>query len=618
MKKKLSLIITIIVYIFTAVPLSEHSKNTAKAADSIFASSDPGDICMKTLEKMYMSLPEPDVGTIGGDWSVLCLARGNYSGVNKNYFDSYQKRVSESVKKMSESSGRNNGELHRSKSTENSRVILALSSIGADPQNINGIDIVKPLENTDWVKKQGINGVIYALLAIDSKNYTYPAAQHEQLIEMILENQLPDKGWSIDNTSADPDITAAAIQALSAYTYRSEISEAVNEGLGCLSALYKKYWENENTRTSETLSQIMTACACTGTDPSASPDFIYGGISLYNELMSYYNEETYCFRHVKTGKDNSMATDQAMIALISYDRMQKKQNRIFDMNEKETLHSGYKISGLSVKLDNSITLKIHLIPGKQSEDDQDCTVKVYNLTDNSEYINADIHSVCEKSITNGKTNFIISVPVKYCQFSDNFEIILYSEKGSITNKICCSVREYAEKLIEKTENKDFINIAENLLHFGAAAQVFSHHNTKYPADKNIAEAKEKNFPFTAETSSSSTYGLPEWCHYKGSCLIIDNEIKIQHKFMSDTIPEGISRYSFDDSSGNYIFFTESSVSANSFFNTHTEECLNGKINFSIIGYLTKLTSDFDNSNMKSLCISLYYYEKSLYSYSNSL
>ena len=60
------------------------------------------------------------------------------------------------------------------KYTEYSRVVIALASIDENPTNFGGYNLLKPLAEFDNVNKQGINGSIYALIAIHSSNYKIP------------------------------------------------------------------------------------------------------------------------------------------------------------------------------------------------------------------------------------------------------------------------------------------------------------------------------------------------------------------------------------------------------------------------------------------------------------
>ena len=59
--------------------------------------------------------------------------------------------------------------------------MLALTAIGVDPSDVNGYNMLYPLANFKQVNWQGVNGTIYALLALDSKNYEIPKLTEEDL-----------------------------------------------------------------------------------------------------------------------------------------------------------------------------------------------------------------------------------------------------------------------------------------------------------------------------------------------------------------------------------------------------------------------------------------------------
>lgn len=78
-----------------------------------------------SAEYMLSTVKGPQVGSIGGEWAVLGLARSGYD-VPQEYWDSYYATVEEYVKACK-------GVLHEKKYTEYSRLIVALTSIGANP-----------------------------------------------------------------------------------------------------------------------------------------------------------------------------------------------------------------------------------------------------------------------------------------------------------------------------------------------------------------------------------------------------------------------------------------------------------------------------------------------------
>ena len=138
---------------------------------------------------MLSAVKAPEVGSIGGEWTVIGLARSGYP-VPANYFDDYYARVEKYVKDCA-------GVLHERKYTEYSRVILALTAIGRDPSNVAGYNLLTPLgdfEKTIW---QGLNGPIWALIALDSGSYDIPKnpaaktqATRQLYVNEILNNQL--------------------------------------------------------------------------------------------------------------------------------------------------------------------------------------------------------------------------------------------------------------------------------------------------------------------------------------------------------------------------------------------------------------------------------------------
>lgn len=560
-------------------------------------------ICRDTLRKLSETLTKPDIGTIGGDWSILCLARGEYEEAENELYDSYLKRVQISAKQLAESSGRNDGSLHRSKSTENSRVILALSSIGADPRNINSIDLVKPLEDTDWVKKQGLNGIIFALIAVDSCSYPYPENLHEKLIETILQNQLSDGGWSLDNSSADPDITSIALQALSNYTYRPEISEAVNNGLNCLSTLFMNYFENEKLRNSETLSQIITACTCCGRDPENNPDFIYNGTSVLNELLSYYDPDVCSFRHIKTGNVNSMASDQALIALISYKRMISNKPGIYNMNEINNYSPYPDVIGTSLDIKEGLILKIYL---KAEDNIVDTYVKVNSMT--SKEVLADIDFNNTQKDTCKRNIHIISVPIKYSRITDTLRISVYSKEMSYKKNLVYSVNSYLESLERNTKDSILSELAANLISLGNDIQKYTAHETD--GAYKITDVSDSFPEFIPAKYPVSIADTPDSVKYLGSELIIDSNILVRHKFQLDNKPDNFSEY-IKDENGNLIVQKESILTPVCFFDTAESVTPFGNIYFSAGDYLGYVWMHTDNAELKQLCCSVYNYEKSV-------
>ena len=68
--------------------------------------------------------------------------------------------------------------------------------------------------------KQGLNGWIWGLVALDSKQYAVPSGSfytREAILKEILSYQLPDGGFFFAGSISDCDTTAAALIALAPY-----------------------------------------------------------------------------------------------------------------------------------------------------------------------------------------------------------------------------------------------------------------------------------------------------------------------------------------------------------------------------------------------------------------
>ena len=79
------------------------------------------------------------------------------------------------------------------------------------------------------------------------------------LLNYILDKELPGGGFCLSGSIADPDITAIAIQAISAYKDQKEIKEVIDRALDKLLEM-----ELDN---AESLSQAIIALTSMGIDP---------------------------------------------------------------------------------------------------------------------------------------------------------------------------------------------------------------------------------------------------------------------------------------------------------------------------------------------------------------
>ena len=286
----------------------------------------------------YMEkLGTPSVGAIGGEWMVIGLARSGRTvpGVE----DYYQKAVEYVQQSIDPETGR----LHKAKSTDNSRMILALTALGRDVTNVGGHNLLAGLSDLEYVKYQGNNGPIWALLALNSGNYPVPTGgttTRQALIDEILSVQTSDGGWAISGDRADSDMTGMALTALAPY-YKKDptVKQAIDKAIARLSEMQDDdggfsttYGDGKYIATSESTAQVLTALSALGIDADTDSRFVKNGSSVVDALLRYYVKGG-GFKHVMDGEIDGMGTEQAYYALTAYYRFLSGKTNLYDMTD---------------------------------------------------------------------------------------------------------------------------------------------------------------------------------------------------------------------------------------------------------------------------------------------
>lgn len=275
------------------------------------------------------NLGTPTVNSIGGEWMVIGLARSGYD-VPEDYYDNVIAFVQENINEKQQ--------LHPAKSTENSRLILALTAIGKDVTAVNGHNLLMGLTDMEYLQKQGINGPIWALIAFDSGNYPIPegTVTRETLIETILAAQLPDGGWALTGEVSDPDMTGMALQALAPYYEKDDlVKTAVDKALTALAQMQAEdgSFASIDGPSSESIAQTIVALTALGIDPDQDVRFVKNGNSVWDALLSYYIPGG-GFRHVPDGELDGMSTEQGYYAMVAYYRMLEGKTALYDMTDR--------------------------------------------------------------------------------------------------------------------------------------------------------------------------------------------------------------------------------------------------------------------------------------------
>ena len=123
------------------------------------------------------------------------------------------------------------------------------------------------------------------------------------------------------------------LQALAKYPDNKKIEDAVLKGINYLSQSQNERggFSNFEAENSESTFQVIMALCELGYDLN-DEKFIKNGISLYDNMMSYYTGNG-AFCHIKGGKENLMATEQALYTLANIERLNKGKSSLYRMED---------------------------------------------------------------------------------------------------------------------------------------------------------------------------------------------------------------------------------------------------------------------------------------------
>ena len=293
-----------------------------------------------TLAMQEETVKEPAFGTNYGEWTVFGLARGGYYANDSQYFADYYDRIVEYVNEKAAEINLS-GALDKSKSTDNSRLIMALAAIGKDATSVGNWDLVEAYSanGINWIRKQGMNGTIWTLIALDCGGYeTSDPTIRQQCVDAIVSAQHNDGGWSLVTAKAQPsnvDITGMTLTALYPYRNQPAVEEACEKAFTWLSEsqLDNGGFPYGKGETSESCVWAIVACTTWGINPDTDPRFIKNGYSAIDNLLTYYLEDEAKFEHGRGAGANAMATDQATYGLIAYDRLVKGKPSLYDYSD---------------------------------------------------------------------------------------------------------------------------------------------------------------------------------------------------------------------------------------------------------------------------------------------
>lgn len=302
---------------------------------------------------------------ISSDWEAIGLVRAG-----KEIPSSYLKQLKATIKEEITDSLKD----EQFKITDAERLAIATAAVGKDPQNISGHDLLELIYNSpdkklwdesivDTMTYQGNNGLAFALLALDTNNYTVPEDakwSRQAIIDELLQKQLDNGSWSLNELHAEPsvDVTAMVLTGLASYQNQSEVKNALDKAVNYLSKaqVAEGGFDGGTTVggiTSEATAQVIIGLTAYGIDPT-SEQFTKEGINLVDHLLSYQtNEGGFAHTHDNPSSDD-MATEQALLALVAFELFVKGEGRLYDFSSTNAVIKPEKTEEKNDEKDDNI------------------------------------------------------------------------------------------------------------------------------------------------------------------------------------------------------------------------------------------------------------------------
>ena len=292
-------------------------------------------------------------GSPAGDWYPIGLGRLGIADDYARYLAAIRENISERYAKS--------GGLDAVKSTEWHRITLTVLALGGDPTSF-GVDadgkpvnlIADGVYNRKNLGAQGINGLIWGLIALDAADFSVPDGAYytrDGIIAELLSLRCSDGGFAFSGDHSDPDMTAMAITALAPY-YGSEkaykvtfsgketvttVREAVDGALLRLSGMQLETgdFRSYGLRNSGSVCQVIVALCSLGIDPFSDVRFIKNGVTLRDGLMIYKNSDGGFIGNLSDGNmlSGSMAGEQALYTMAAIIRQRSGAGRLFDFSD---------------------------------------------------------------------------------------------------------------------------------------------------------------------------------------------------------------------------------------------------------------------------------------------
>ncbi len=187
----------------------------------------------------------------------------------------------------------------------------------------------------DSIGKFGIISWIFGLQLMNN-GYSCKGYSQTEAVNKLLSLQLADGGFALSGTTADVDVTAMTVQALSKhYNLNELVKKAVNKAVELLSERQRADggFTSYGVPNPESTAQVITALTALDIDCLNDSRFIKNGNNLLDALNKFkLRDGSFCHEEGKESNDN--ATVQALYSLVALWRQIKELSPLYTFAKK--------------------------------------------------------------------------------------------------------------------------------------------------------------------------------------------------------------------------------------------------------------------------------------------
>ncbi|UTY79390.1 hypothetical protein A4W76_00695 [Latilactobacillus curvatus] len=271
-----------------------------------------------------------------GPWQALAFKQSGISMTDAQR-QSFIKTIGNDVDQMAAEG--------RYSATDAERSVIGLTALGEDPTNFHGVNLIQKTIEASTAKYVGINGQIYGIIALSTKDYGEEANKTiTTLIQAVLQKQNVDKGWALFGTDSDVDITGMAMTALGMHRDVTGVQPALDKAVSMLKdkAFQKatggffipsSFSKVEN---SNSISQAVMGLMAAGVDPAKA--FVGdNGVNPISRLLAYQRTDgEFRWQFDNDSGALAMATEQATYALDQYEFFLNGKGSIYNFGGSTT------------------------------------------------------------------------------------------------------------------------------------------------------------------------------------------------------------------------------------------------------------------------------------------